>query len=143
MASPRLKQMCLCSESVINDADRTRTLILETFSFYCCPPAPFCARQRVHTFRAGDNYAETPPLLKFFCFTFPRQSDWASRVRGLHPGGAGTVGEGGGREPREGRASLELSKCNATAQDWRPDAEGLNRGVGRVPVHFHFASTSD
>lgn len=32
-------------------------------------------------------------------------------------------GGGGGR----GRASLELSKCNATVQDWRPDAEGAQQ----------------
>lgn len=52
--------------------------------------------------------------------------------------------EGWGRDERGGEAwSLKLSKWNAKAVDWRPDAEGLNRDVGGAPVVFHFASTSD
>lgn len=49
-----------------------------------------------------------------------------------------------GEEGRRFEAqTLELSKCNAVAEDWSPDTEGLKRDVKGAAVVFHFASTSD
>lgn len=107
--------MGLCSESMINEAGRTRTFILETFSFYRCPPAPVCHRQSVHSFCAPVWEIKNRPTVKVFSFIFCDGASWRAASEACIPA-ACEGGEPGAEQMQRNSARLETRRRGAEAR---------------------------